>query len=146
MIRDFAASDRGVFLEMAEKFYSSDAVIHSVPTEFFETTFTRCIKGDPFVRGLILQDGVNTAGYALLSFTYSNEVGGLVVLLEEAYVLPQYQGKGLGKEFFAFVEAEYAGKARRFRLEVTHCNKRAISLYRKLGYRELNYLQMIKDR
>lgn len=146
MIRDFTASDHDAFLAMAGEFYTSDAVMHSVPESCFETTFARCLAGDAFVRGLILESGGRPAGYALLSFTYSNEAGGLVVLLEEIYVLPEFQGKGLGRELFGFVEAEYAEQARRFRLEVTRCNERAISLYRHLGYEPLDYIQMIKDR
>ena len=44
-----------------------------------------------------------------------------------------------------FAEKEFPD-VRRFRLEVTRCNERAISLYRRLGYEELDYIQMIKDR
>lgn len=146
MIRNFTASDHDAFLAMAREFYTSDAVMHSVPESCFEATFAHCLAGSSFVRGLILESEGQTAGYALLSFTYSNEVGGLVVLVEEVYVLPQFQGKGLGREFFAFVEAEYEGRAKRYRLEVTRCNQRAISLYRRLGFEELDYVQMIKDR
>ena len=46
---------------------------------------------------------------------------------------------------FAWVEKEYP-QAKRFRLEATYTNKRAIALYERLGYEELHYYQMIKDR
>ena len=35
--------------------------------------------------------------------------------------------------------------ARRLRLEVEPENERAVALYKKLGYRELEYRSMIKD-
>ena len=65
--------------------------------------------------------------------------------LDELYFKPEYRGKGYGTQAFAWVEQEYPD-AKRFRLEATYSNERAISLYRKLGYEELNYCQMIKDR
>ena len=85
------------------------------------------------------------AGYALLSLTYSNEAGGLCVLLEEIYVREDFRGCGLGKEFFSWTENRYP-QARRFRLEVTASNARAAALYTRLGYKKLDYVQMIKDR
>jgi ribosomal protein S18 acetylase RimI-like enzyme len=43
-----------------------------------------------------------------------------------------------------FMEQEYPS-AKRFRLEVSKENTRAIELYRKLGYEVLEYVQMVKD-
>ena len=53
------------------------------------------------------QDGV-PAGYALLSFTHSNESGGLVVLIEEVYVDAAFRGKKIGTKFFAWLFEAYA--------------------------------------
>ena len=73
-----------------------------------------------------------------------NEAGGLTVWLEELYFMENARGKGYGSEVFAWLEQEYA-HAKRFRLEATYSNKRAIALYERLGYEELHYFQMIKD-
>ena len=83
-------------------------------------------------------------GYALLSKTFSQEVGGRVVWLEEIYLRENSRGKGLGKEFFAFFKQKYAA-ARRLRLEVEPDNARAEKLYRSLGFEELGYKQMVLD-
>ena len=61
-------------------------------------------------------------------------------------VLPAYRSKGLGKEAFAFIEALAAREnIRRLRLEVEEDNVRARSLYERLGYRPLEYGQMVKE-
>lgn len=145
MLRPMTEQDREVFVRLADEFYHSSACLHTVPTEYFHHTLDEILAGSPYAKGYIFEMEGKTAGYALLSFTYSNEAGGLACLLEEAYVIPEFQGCGLGKELFAFAEKEFPD-VRRFRLEVTHCNERAISLYRRLGYEELDYIQMIKDR
>jgi ribosomal protein S18 acetylase RimI-like enzyme len=90
-------------------------------------------------------DGDAFAGYALISLTWSNEAGGISVLLEEAFIAPEYQGQGLGTAFLDFIEREYKDSAKRLRLEVTHSNIRAIRLYEKKGYERFDYLQMVKD-
>lgn len=144
MIRDFLANDRELFLSMAKSFYSSAAVEHNIDARHFEITFDAIMAKNPFLRALIIEDK-GVVGYALLSLTYSNEAGGMVVLIEELYVSEPHRGKGFAKEFFEFLEHEYP-LVKRFRLEVRKDNKKAIAFYRKLGYRTLDYVQMIKDR
>jgi ribosomal protein S18 acetylase RimI-like enzyme len=85
------------------------------------------------------------AGYGLTAKTFSQEAGGYVIWLEELYIREQFRSRGLGSEFFAYVEKKYAGQAARFRLEVEEDNVRAISLYKRLGYEALDYTQMIKE-
>lgn len=67
------------------------------------------------------------------------------IWLEELFFKSSCRGKGYGTKVFAWVEKEYP-QAKRFRLEATYTNKRAIALYERLGYEELHYYQMIKDR
>ena len=144
MIRDITQNDRTVFLDMAEVFYSTPAVAHKIERSLLEATFNAAVGKSPYVRALIIEDGDTPVGFALLSFTHSTEVGGLVVLLEELYVNETYRGKGLGSKLLKFIECEYP-EAKRFRLEVTRNNARAIDLYGKLGYKQLDYVQMVKD-
>ena len=125
MIREFTSQDRKLYVEMASEFYHSPAVLHPVPDAFFE-------RGEP-------------AGYGLTAKTFSQEAGGYVIWLEELYIREQFRSRGLGSEFFAYVEKKYAGQAARFRLEVEEDNVRAISLYKRLGYEVLDYTQMIKE-
>ena len=84
------------------------------------------------------------AGYALVTFAYFNEAGGLVLWIEEIYVRPAWRGRGIGREVLTFLEDAYRGEAVRIRLEVESSNEGALRLYRALGFEKLEYLQMYK--
>ena len=143
MIRKIVEQDRTDYFRLTEEFYRSDAVWHDVPQEYRERTFEELMRSDRYVQAYMLEQDGQTAGYALTAKTYSQEAGGIVIWIDEIYISPEYRGKGLGKEFFVF--AETLGAAR-LRLEAEPDNERAIVLYRSLGYKELPYLQMIKEK
>lgn len=145
MIRKIQPKDRDAFIALGREFYCSKAVLSPIPEENFAHTFDEVLSGSPYADALMVECDGQTAGYAILALTWSNEVGGMVVWLEELYISPKFQGRGLGKEFFAYVEEQYAQKALRFRLEVTEDNTGAIRLYNKLGYQDFDYRQMIKE-
>jgi len=145
MIRDAVPGDKQFFLSRAEGFYSSEAVMKPVEFRNFETTFAAAMEKSPFLRILIIENDEKPIGYALLSLTYSNEAGGMVVLIEEIHIDKAHRGGGHGKNLFCFLEQEYS-TAKRFRLEVDANNTKAINLYRRIGYKMFNYVQMVKER
>lgn len=144
MIRKISINDKEKYIAMAKEFYKSDAVLHNIPDENIYKTFDTIVSGSPFADAYIYEHNGDIAGYALLSLTYSNEAGGHVLWIEEVYILTEYQGHGFGKELFAFIEKAYKDKVVRIRLEVEEANHRAISLYERLGYTRLDYMQMYK--
>lgn len=144
LIRPIEAKDKTEYIQMAKTFYSMPCCDHNVSPQHFENAFELCqTKDNPYCRIFIIEVAEKIAGYGSISFTYSIEAGGKVVLLEELYIKPQFQNKGLGKAFFNYIQTNYPAK--RFRLEVTKSNTRASKLYKSLGYEQLNYIQMIKD-
>lgn len=143
MIRRYEASDRRTVTEMLDEFYHSPAVLHPIPRVHFEKTLNAAEAGNPCVRLYVIESGGRPAGYALLALTFSNEAGGDVVWLDEIYIRPEFQGKGLGNEFFDFFEKEFASAAR-LRLEVEADNDGAVRLYERRGFRPLEYRQFIK--
>ena len=145
MIREMHLQDKDAFLMLAREFYASPAVLHGVPEANFLRTFQEIAAGSPYVRGYIIEQDGMPAGYALLALTYSNEVGGMAVWVEEVYIREAFRGRGLGAHFFAWLRAEYGQSARRFRLELTPGNEGAARLYARLGFTPLDYRQMILD-
>lgn len=144
--RDILLEDRDLVLPMVEAFYHSDAVDHPVDTAVLERSFRDAADpGEPLLRGLLIQWDGAPAGYMYLTWCYSAEVGGRCVFIEEIYLDPAFRGRGLGARIMAWLEQEYPA-ARRFRLEVTQANQRAVRLYQKAGYRFLRYDQMVLDK
>lgn len=145
MIRKAEKKDKELYLKMAHDFYHSPAVLHPIPDSHMERAFEEYM-GENACSGIyILEYEGSPAGYGLTARTFSQEAGGYVYWLEELYILEEYRSKGLGKEFFTYMEKHRNQDTRRFRLEAERDNKRAMALYERLGYKPFGYVQMIKE-
>ncbi|MDD4839247.1 MAG: GNAT family N-acetyltransferase [Clostridia bacterium] len=145
MIREMTENDKTMYFEMADKFYHSPAVSHSVPKMCFQANFTEMIGAKNYLEGYIIEEGNEVVGFAVVAKTFASEVGGLCVWVEDIYVKPEFRGQGLGREFFNFLQKKYLWTAKRLRLEVSSENSRAITLYKRLGFSEIPYKQLFKD-
>ena len=142
--RPFTAADETDFYTMAEEFYHSDAVLHPIPAEYHRRAFAEMMRSGQYLSGYIFTDGDNTAGFAVTNRMMQHEAGGVMVWVEDLYIRPAYRGQGLGSRFLAWLEEQLRGDAVMLRLETEPENERAQELYYRLGYENLNYLQMIK--
>ena len=145
MIRQITKQDKDEVIKLMKKFYNSDAVLHPVCELNFSNTVDEAINESPYVKIFVKEIDNEITGYCQVSLSYSNEVGGICVYIEELMVKDKFQNLGIGKEFLKFVFSHFTD-AKRFRLEVTKNNKRAISLYEKTGFKNLDYIQMIIDK
>lgn len=145
MIRKIKLTDREIFIEMVADFYNTDSVLHKIPQEYIIETFKEVTTSSPYANAYIFENNQKIVGYGLISITYSNEVGGKVLWLEELYIKNKYRNKGIGSKFLEYLKVNYSDKIKRFRLELTPDNYVAKSLYIKKGYKPLKYLQMIHD-
>ena len=139
---DFSPQHENAFYHMCREFFSSPAVCHPISTEAMKTTFQTACSHSPYMRGLMITKNDEIIGYLLLSFTYSNEVGGMVVWIEELFITEEHRGKGYGKKVLQWVMVTYSHQAKRFRLEVTEENTLAKKLYQSMGFSNLPYEQM----
>ncbi len=142
MYRKIGPDDREIYIQLSEEFYSSDAVLHAIPDKNFEKTFELLMNGTPYADCYIFEHEGETAGYALLAKTWSTEAGGNVIWLDEIYIRGKFRGKGIGTEFFAYLDS--IADTARLRLEAEPDNEAAIRLYKRMGFRELPYVQFIK--
>ena len=139
---DFLPEHKECFFQMCNEFFSSPAVCHPISRDAMEKTFQTALADSPYMRGLMITKEKEVIGYLLLSFTYSNEVGGMVVWIEEIFISEPHRNKGYGKEVLQWIIDTYKSSVKRFRLEVTDENKLAKKLYEKTGFSDLNYQQM----
>ncbi len=144
MIRKLNKDDKELYFELVDEFYHSPAVIHAVDNMNYSRTFEELMRSDVYTECFIIEYDGNVAGFALISKTFSQEAGGLVVWIEEVYIRDSYRSKGLGSEFFEYIEKNRP--AARYRLEIEPDNIRARTLYERLGYKKLDYSQMVKDK
>lgn len=146
LIRNMTQDDRAAVLGMADTFYNSPGVLHRIPVENFAAAYDEMADGgSQRLRGLLIEVDGAPAGYCQLSFSYSTEAGGAVVLVEEIFIQDAHRGMGLGSDLFAFLREEYGGKAARLRLEVAPDNTHAVALYERLGFEALPYIQLILE-
>lgn len=144
MVRKITENDKAEYLKMAKDFYNSDAVLHSIDEKNFIECFKELMRSEEYALCFILEHENDIAGYALLANTFSQEAGGMVCWIEELYIKPEYRNMGLGSEFFSYFDSNIAINLKRVRLEVEEDNSNAIRLYRRLGYKNLDYKQMYK--
>jgi diamine N-acetyltransferase len=74
-------------------------------------------------------------GYAILTLAFSFEYRGRDAFVDELYVAPDHQGKGIGRRTLEFMEKEARQEGlNALHLEVSRDNHWALELYRRLGY------------
>lgn len=144
-IRMLEKSDKTELLGIMTEFYASPALIHHTPRETLEKVIDDCLGGSPYVECFVCTDGGRVVGYTIAAIGYSTEYGGISVMIEDLCVAPDMRGRCIGEKLLRFVEDRYRPRAVRLRLEVEPSNVRAISLYKKLGFCEVGYMQMSKE-
>ncbi|MCI6677151.1 MAG: GNAT family N-acetyltransferase [Clostridiales bacterium] len=145
MVRKVTNEDKETFFRLSKEMYASDAVLAPIPKKYHERTFQELMRSDEYAEGYILESDGQIAGYALTAKTFSREAGGIVVWIEELYISEPFRSKGLGREFFEYLEEQIDPQVTRLRLETEFENERARKLYGRLGFKELEYMQMVKE-
>ncbi len=146
MAREFIEKDRQIYIDFAKEFYSGGGVLHEVSVECFNKTFDAIIAKSPFVQGYMLEYNGAPAGYCVTAKGFSTEIGGNTLWVEDIFVKPEFQGKGIAKTFLKELIENTDSSVCRVRLEATKDNDGAIGLYSKLGFEELKYNQYILDK
>ncbi len=144
-IKKMEQKDTNEVYEMMRDFYDSPAILHDVSEEVLRRDIDACTSDNPYMEGLVFRAHGGIAGYAMLAKSFSTEFGGICIWIEDLYMKPEYRGGGIGTQFFGYLEKTYQGQAVLLKLEVERGNTWAIEVYKKCGYRELPYMEMIKE-
>lgn len=144
-IKKMEPRDTNEVFEMMRDFYDSPAILHDVSEEVLRRDIDACTSDNPYMEGLVFRAHGGIAGYAMLAKSFSTEFGGICIWIEDLYMKPEYRGGGIGTQFFGYLEKTYQGQAVLLKLEVERGNTWAIEVYKKCGYRELPYMEMIKE-
>ena len=134
--------DSEVVIDMMRQFYTSPAVITDGSEKIFAANVENCLSGKTCAAGYVFVDGGKIIGYGITARSYSTEFGGECIWLEDIYVAAEYRGLGVGSEFVRFVQTRHPDKL--LRLESEADNDKALAFYKRLGFKELPYLELIR--
>lgn len=143
VIREMERSDVEQVIEMMRVFYASPAVLSDGSEQIFINDVTACIGENPYVEGYVFAEGTQILGYSMIAKSFSTEFGKPCIWIEDLYIVPEHRGRGVGTDFFAFIEKKYPDCL--IRLEVEEENRNALHVYEKCGYQRLPYVEMKKE-
>lgn len=143
-IRPVEQKDFDKVLELMKVFYASDALLIHPEESVLRKTLAEAIEAGPYVEGFVFFREEELAGYGMIAKSYSTEVGGRCVWIEDIYIKPSFRGQGFGTGFLRYVEDRYRDWAVRLRLEAEEENEKAMQVYRNAGFETLGYVQLVK--
>ena len=134
--------DRAAVIDMMRRFYNSPAVITDGSEEIFARNVENILSGKTCAEGFVFLDGEKIIGYGITARGYSTEFGGECIWLEDCFIEEEYRGRGFGSDFIRHVKNLYPEKILRLEVEA---DSKALKLYKRLGFKELPYLEMVCD-
>jgi len=120
-------------LAMMRALYEEDAS-SSVDPSGFPMTIEFLIAYPLRGRIILFSQGESICGYALLIPYWSNEFAGTVLCVDELFVAAEARNRGIGRNFFKFLEEAKPFNAVALALEVSPGNVGASRLYESLGF------------
>jgi len=129
----YAEKDRGEFTEMVFALYDEDPTGMPITEDKIIKTINESVCGSEKVQIVMIRNGVENIGYGIITFSWSNEYGGIVVNIDELYIKKGFRNNNAGSSFIEHLQDTYKNAAM-LTLEVTPENKDALRLYNRLGF------------
>lgn len=141
MIRKMIDADKNIVIDMMRRFYNSPAVITNGSEKIFAANVDACLKNSAYLEGYVFVVDEKIIGYGMITKSFSTEFGGECIWIEDIFIEKDFRGKGFGTRFLNFVKEKYPDKS--LGLEVESDNVKAVAAYKKFGFKELPYLEMV---
>jgi GNAT superfamily N-acetyltransferase len=119
---------------MMRRLYEEDPAQHSINPRSFAKTLGFLLANPSRGRVILFKKRRRLVGYALLIPFWSNEFGGILLFIDELFVLREHRGQGIAKTFFSRLKRRPPFNAIALALEVTRANRKAKRLYDSLGF------------
>ena len=127
------ASDVPVILEMIKALADYEQLTHEVVAT--EVDLRHSLFGPrPAGEVVLAYSGDTPIGFALFFHNFSTFLGRHGLYLEDLFVVPEWRGKGVGKQLLAHIAAiAESRKCGRMEWAVLDWNESAIAFYRRMG-------------
>lgn len=127
------ASDVPVILEMIKALADYEQLTHEVVAT--EDDLRQSLFGPrPAGEVVLAYSGDTPIGFALFFHNFSTFLGRHGLYLEDLFVVPEWRGKGVGKQLLAHIAAiAESRKCGRMEWAVLDWNESAIAFYRRMG-------------
>ena len=140
-IRKLRVEDREIVIDMMRRFYNSPALITNGSEEIFASNVDNCLNNSPYLEGFVFIAENKVIGYGMLAKSFSTEFGGECIWIEDIYLEEKFRGQGRGSKFIQYVKEKYFDKI--LRIEAERDNERALETYKKQGFKELPYMELV---
>ncbi len=127
-------TDQEVVSGMIAAFYGEAGGGESMNAGMIERTFRQLAAHPDYGSVMVFEADGQLVGYALLVNFWSNEYGGLILTIDELYVVPPLRNRGIGTAFIRHLAGSNLPDCVALRLEVLPYNRRALRLYEKIGF------------
>lgn len=129
-IEDYAPQDYDALCSMIFHLYEDEG--EPMTASKIQKTIQQAQHAPEYLQIKLLKEEAMPIGYAILSAFWSNEYGGMVLIIDELYILPAYRNKGIATHFLN--ELTNSQKYVAYSLEVFAQNTSALALYKRLGF------------
>jgi GNAT superfamily N-acetyltransferase len=140
-IRFARPSDEARLLSLVEQYYRFDAI--SFDQRVTGGALQRLLDDKSLGRAWVIDNGNGLLGYAIMTYNYDLEFGGIEGIVTELFVAARYRSRGFGAQLIDEIHRFCAREGiSSVELQVSRDNRRARSFYRRLGFRALDRIVM----
>ncbi len=94
---------------------------------------------------IIMHVGDAIVGYSIVIYSWSNEYGGNIGLIDELYVKPSWRNRGIGSSYLKYLtKARKEVNLKGLHVETTPVNQRALGFYSRQGFKQAKNRHMFR--
>ncbi len=140
-IRFAASRDFDRLLRLVAAYYRFDSI--AFDTRATGAALRRLLRDKSLGRAWVIDSGRELAGYAIVTYNYDLEFGGIEAIMTDLFIGQRHRRKGLGARMIEAVRDFYRHEGiGALELQVNRHNDAAQAFYRALGFEALDRIVM----
>jgi len=144
MYRAMKPVDRDIVRGMIRTLYDTlHAPVGYMTDQKIDATFAQVQRQTGYLELDVFEVDANVVGYALLFKFWYSEFGGMILNIDELFVLPDFRDRGIASHYLSTLakqKSDYVALS----LEVLPQNEKALALYKRIGFSEKETLTLYK--